>query len=440
MTISAVRATTTGPDAGCLAVLRDHGLRYAVLRPSRGADDDTDVLIGTEDLQQALDLLCSRGFVEEPAFGRGSHRFLVGLEGGTFVRLDLVTALDFGPLTAWSSEMARACLGRSVRGADGVSRLDPRDEFWVTVLHLIADDGAEPRGSHRLDRLTGLAADAAADPVEDWHRSSAPLLPGPVTATDLVRTCAEGDASAVGEALWAIRRDVRRRCLTDELGRHGARRIVGLGTLRATERIRQWRGRRGLLVAVLGPDGAGKSTLLDAIGSAWLWPHQRVYFGLWPDAHGSSSLTQAFWPLRRPFRAVHRYARGWLGGLRGRLVLFDRYVYDAAAPPRGRWPRLKRLYFAILLRCVPAPDLAVLLDAPGDVLFARKGELTPRILDDNRHAIAAHVRGVQQRSGRPRVVTVDATQQPSAVADEVVAAIWLMAGARLQGERRGEGT
>jgi thymidylate kinase len=207
--------------------------------------------------------------------------------------------------------------------------------------------------------------------------------------------------------------------------------------LRATEPFRQWSGRRGLLVAVLGPDGAGKSTLLEAVDHTWPWPVRRVYLGLWPDAHGTTRVAGVLWPLRRPFRAMARYGIGWWAGLRGRLVLFDRYVYDAAAPPRGRHRTLKRWYFRVLLGCVPAPDVAVLLEAPGEVLHARKGEMTPSVLDANRVAISQHVHAVARRSGRPRVVVVDATQDRTAVAADVVAALWRLAADRLQEKTEG---
>lgn len=439
MTTAAATHAPLRPEHDSLAGLRVHRIRHAVIRPSRGPADDLDVLVAPDDLAAALRLLRADGFVEVPAFGRGTHRFLVRLEGRRFVHLDVVTSLDFGPLSLWPSGLARACLARAVPGpGDDVPRLDPRDEFWVTVLHLLADDGKQPRGSHRLGRLATLAPAAASEPLADWHRAASVVLPPSTTPEQLLEQCVGAEADEVGEALSRLRRDVRRRCLVAAYGSRGAARIGEVVALRATERFRQWPGRRGLLVTVLGPDGAGKSTLVQAIESAWLWRTQRVYFGLWPDAHDSNAAARALWPLRRPLRAVRRYGVGVLGAARGRLVVFDRYVYDAAVPPRGRFRVLKRLYFSVLLHSVPAPDLAVLLEAPGAVLHARKGEMTPRILDEDRDAIAAHVRAVHRRAGRPRVLAVDATQGPADVADQVVAAIWQLAVERL-GRRTGGG-
>jgi thymidylate kinase len=431
MTTAAATHAPVRPEHDSLAALRVHRLRHAVLRPSHDPTDDVDVLVAPDDVATALRLLRADGFVEVPAFGRGTHRFLVRLEGRRFVQLDVVTSLDFGPLSLWQSGMARACLARAVPGPDDVPRLDPRDEFWATLLHLVADDGKQPRGSHRLDRVASLAPAAASEPLDDWHRAVSAILPRSTTPDQLVRQCAGAEADEVGQTLSRLRADVRRRCLAAAYGSRGAARIGEVASLRATERFRQWPGRRGLLVTVLGPDGAGKSTLVQAVEGAWLWPTQRVYFGLWPDAHDSNAVARALWPLRRPLRAVRRYGVGVLGAARGRLVVFDRYVYDAAVPPRGRLRVLKRLYFSLLLHSVPAPDLAVLLEAPGAVLHARKGEMTPRILDEDRDAIAAHVQAVHRRAGRPRVLRVDATQGAADVADQVVAAIWQMASERL---------
>jgi len=429
MTTIAAAQATTRPEHHGLAALRGHRLSHAVLRPPRGPDDDVDVLVAPEDLPGVLELLRADGFVEVPAFGRGTHRFLVRLEGRTFVHLDVVTTLDFGPLSLWPSGMERACLSRAVEGPDGVPHLDPRDELWVTLLHLVTDDGKEPRGSQRLDRLAGLVGAAATAPLADWHRAVSAVLP--TTPERLLGRCVGAAPAEVGDVLSGLRATARRRCLRAAYGSRGAAQVGRVALLRATERLRQWPGRRGLLVTVLGPDGAGKSTLVDAVGEAWPWPHQRVYFGLWPDAHDSHAVAKALWPLRRPLRAVRRYGVGQLAAARGRLVLFDRYTYDAAVPPRGRLQGLKRLYFAVLLHSVPAPDLAVLLEAPGEVLHARKGEMTPRVLDENRDAIAAYVGAVHERSGRPRVLRVDATQGAADVADQVLAAIWQMAAARL---------
>lgn len=421
-----------------LHALETSGLPWCLVRPPRDDKDDLDVLVTAADLDRAIDLLTELGLVEEPSYGRGSHRFLVGYDGSGFVEVDLVTRLDFGPLHAWRSEMAEACLERTVR-VDGTRSMHPVDEFWATTLHLLVDDGADPADTHRLARLAELA-DQVDEPLEnrEWCTVLQPLLPAGLTCRDVVEI-QQDHASAAdrGHTMAFIRRTARRRCVMASLTRRNS--LSGLvlaGWLRTTEPVRQWRGRRGLLVAVLGPDGAGKSTLLERVGQTWRWPHQRIYFGLWPDLRHPGRVAAVLWPLRRPLRATSRYVFGRVASGRGRLVLFDRYVYDAAVRPRGCHQRLKRLYFQVLLRCAPAPDLVVLLDAPGEVLFARKGEMDPTLLDAHRSAVSAHVHGLRGRSGRPHIVTIDATQTPSQVSSEATRAIWTLAAARLRGAKR----
>lgn len=426
------------PFPSSLAALVSSPARWCLLRPPRDRDDDVDLLVDPADLTQVLAQLRDLGFVEEPGYGRGTHRFLVGLHNGVFTRVDLVTSLDFGPLHTWRSGMARTCLARSTR-VGGVPRLQPVDEFWVTALHLLADDGARVTERRRWAEVPELSHLPASEPGhDDWHAAVDRLLPARELHVALAGALTDlaGGADRADD-LTRMRQTVRRCCLTAAARHRGpALGMVQSVWLRATEPARQWRGRRGLLVAVLGPDGAGKSTLLERLGRSWAWPHQRIYFGLWPDVRGGGRLAPALWPLRRPFRALTRYARGVVGSWRGRLVLFDRYVYDAAVPPRGSHRTLKRLYFQVLLHCAPAPDLVLLLEAPGELLFARKGEMDPATLDAHREAVSRHVHRLAGRSRRrPTVVVVDATRSPRKVADQAVEAVWSLAAARL--DRRG---
>jgi thymidylate kinase len=71
------------------------------------------------------------------------------------------------------------------------------------------------------------------------------------------------------------------------------------------------------------------------------------------------------------------------------VVLFDRhffadyYAYDIADAGLAR-PWSSRLHGLMLDRLYPKPDLLICLDAPADVLFARKGEGTPALLERRR--------------------------------------------------------
>jgi thymidylate kinase len=113
-----------------------------------------------------------------------------------------------------------------------------------------------------------------------------------------------------------------------------------------------------------------------------------------------------------------RWCRAQALRLRGRLVLFDRYACDALLP--ARWPlgprgRLRRW---LLGHACPAPQLIVVLDAPGEVLHARTGEHDPALLEAERRAYLRLARD------RARAIVVDATREPDRVRRDVTAAIW----------------
>lgn len=162
--------------------------------------------------------------------------------------------------------------------------------------------------------------------------------------------------------------------------------------------------KRGLAVALLGPDGAGKSTLAGGLAES-LAVEERVriiYAGPYPKAG------------RRPRRlpgigtglVIGRLTGGrakamWHRAL-GRTVIFDRHPYDALlAPPAKR--RRTDLRRAIIGRAGLPPDLILVLDAPAEVLFERKGEHDVPSLDEQRRRYASFA------ETRPNAVLLDTT-------------------------------
>ena len=107
---------------------------------------------------------------------------------------------------------------------------------------------------------------------------------------------------------------------------------------------------------------------------------------------------------------------------RGRVVVFDRHFFcdyyaTDIAPRTGRRPMLRRIHGYNLRRLYPRPDLVILLDAPAEVFFARKGEGTLESIELRRQEYLA------QADMFRSFVIVDARQPTDAVVAEVREAI-----------------
>jgi thymidylate kinase len=206
-------------------------------------------------------------------------------------------------------------------------------------------------------------------------------------------------------------------------------------------------------VALIGPDGAGKTTISRMLERAEAVPCKYLYMGI--DIPASNiALPTARWierlklrsrPGHRPAgpaprqprrtlrgwawayaRLVHRLADewfrqavSWIYQARGFVVLYDRhFAFDFAQEIAGAdEPLDRRLHRWCLQYLYPHPDLVLFLDAPGAVLFARKGESDVAELERRRQgflALGRHTSGF---------VRVDATRPTQEVYHDVVSHI-----------------
>ncbi|WP_083672453.1 nucleotidyltransferase family protein [Micromonospora sp. CB01531] len=406
-----VEAATAAPGLArsVLAGLDEAGVRWCLLRgglEALVAPGDLDLLVAPADLARAVAVITAHGLIRLTSHGRASHRFFLGLDAanGSWVELDLVTELAYGRHFELRTRATDQCLGRRVR-QDDVWVLAPGDEFWALLLHCVLDKGRF--ADHHLRRLRQLADHATLD---------GPLARAlPDRAARMLLAYWRVDCPAALPA-------VRRRLLSTWWRAHpasAARRLVGSTALRSIERPLQAWSRRGAGVALIGPDGSGKSTLAQAIESTFYFPVRRVYMGLWPSNEAPrSTAEQGIRILLRPFTVWRRYLAAVRHRALGRLVVFDRYVYDALLPPRGPLVWLKRPYFQLLSRLCPAPDVVLLLDVPGPVMHRRSGEYDPEHLERERE----QYRRLRRRV--PHLERVDADRAPELVLADALGRIW----------------
>jgi thymidylate kinase len=219
-------------------------------------------------------------------------------------------------------------------------------------------------------------------------------------------------------------------------------------------------------VALIGPDGAGKTTLTHMLESSGVLPFRYLYMGVEmsasnvalptsrlaarlrhsvrgavgrpaPQAHPSSAAPSQRHGRRSRARAAarlvnrlceewYRQVVSWYYQLRGYVVLYDRHFLFDFAPeiaPKP-WSLEQRIHAWCLTHLYPRPDLVIYLDAPGAVLFARKGESTVAELERRRQGF------LSQGARFPNFVRVDATRPLPEVYQDVTAHVIRVAGGR----------
>ena len=213
-------------------------------------------------------------------------------------------------------------------------------------------------------------------------------------------------------------------------------------------------------IALIGPDGTGKSTISKKLQDLLPLPTKYIYMGINQEATNFTLPTTLLWkkikrvsgrqtdmggppdpnrlqPLpKNPLKRMARELKSglWIANLiaeewfrqfvtwyyisRGYVIIFDRhfyfdyYKYHIANNRAGR-TFSERVHGFVLNHLFPKPDLVIFLDAPAEVLFARKQEGTVELLEQRRQEY------IQFQDKVKRFVTVDTTQSVDEVANQV---------------------
>jgi thymidylate kinase len=261
----------------------------------------------------------------------------------------------------------------------------PHVEFACYLIKRIVKGDLDDEQGRRLAELYRQAPEGCRREVARfWAAGSSALI---------VAAAESGDWAPVRGSLARLGREARRRAAL----RHPWRAVRGwLGRLAG--RVKQlYRPDTGLEVVVLGPDGAGKSSVVQAVRQGLESAFFRTSRCRFPPAVLSRLLRRPEPPPeKRPHGSPPRsllasvvralgywflyYSPGYWVTVRpalarGTLVLHDRHLIDALVDPlRYRYGGPGWL-LRLIWRLVPGPGLVVLLDAPPEVLQARKQEV-----------------------------------------------------------------
>ncbi len=396
------------------ASLEGRGLRWTLLRvPSSLAapTGDVDILVAPEDSAALSEAARKLGFVALPGWESAPDLILVRYDRASdrWLLLDVSTSVSFRSPRSWQLPEATEQVLRRRRLSDGIALPAEADAFWLLLLHCLLDKGRV--ASHYRPRLRRLAPAAMESPLGAAVCAAA----GPAFAQrEFVAAAEAGDTEALLELGVRLTDQLRRRRPLTERWQ-----VLLSRAVRVARRPLLLRRRKGMSLALLGPNGVGKSTAAAALQRSLPFEVRIVYMGMWklPDKErGRVAVVMEI--ATRPLRIWHRYLKAQYHQFRGRVVVFDRYVYDALLPPSPPLLMAKRAYFLFLAHVLPRPRAAVFLDVAGDVAYGRKPEAPPDELESERRLYGELVR----RSFA--VELVDAGADADTVRAEITTIVW----------------
>ena len=405
------------------------GVPFLVLRNYEGLPDftsnDIDVLVNPAALRRAeATLLLTARETGFHLVNRGEFAtlalYLASRQSNAQAHFDLFTDLKW---RGFDFLDCRAFLARRVnRGLFAIPH--PAHEAATNLLaHFIFT------GQVKEKYRAGIAAGFRAEPGVATDLLARTY--GHCLAASLVAAGARGDWPLIEELAPVLRRAIILRQLALH-PLHTAGSLVRDGARFVRRLVRP----PGLTVVLCGADGSGKSTAaLSAIeglsgtfspakGRQFHWKppvfsgRRQAARGLVSDPHAEPARSG---PASLLFFAVHwvEFLLGWPlkicpSTFHGGLVLIDRYYFDFLVDQLRYRMRVPPGLVRLGYRCLPKPDLVLLLDAPMEVLQARKQEVPRAETQRQREVFLDLVRCL------PNGRVIDAAQPAEQVASAVV--------------------
>ena len=410
------------PDAGevhpvlrtLFGALELRGLSWSLLRvPSSVAapTGDVDMLVAAADAGGLRSVARECGFITLPGWESAPDLIFVRYDrpSDRWLLLDVSTSVSFRSPRAWRLPGATGHVLRGRLVNEGIALPADADHFWLLLLHCLLDKRCIP--AHYRARLRRLAPAGLSSPL---MASLAAAAGDDAAPYELVHAALADDVDTLLALGTRLATALKRRRSVGERGRTQLSRMI-----RWARKPTLLRRRTGVSVALIGPNGVGKSTAAAALAQSLPFDVRVIYMGMWKHSNRHRSRIGVIMEIViRPARIWCRYLRAVYHQLRGRMVVFDRYVYDALLPPTPPLVLPKRAYFFLLTRILPRPRATVFLDVDGNVAYERKGESCPDRLDLERRLYGEMI----ARSFR--VDLVDASATADEVRAEITTILW----------------
>lgn len=391
------------------ASINGAGIHYLVLRnydllPDEIIRGDIDLLVSPHDAKALQSILKDMGFLVIPDIFPHVFALFYNVKSGFLVKLDIIDRFVFGRRISISfpGEYEELVLKRRIF-SKGIYIPSPEDEVFLLLLHCLGDKGfIQPSYREKLQKLISFSLDTG------YLECFLSRVFGQEVSQRVLRR--------ISEKCYIDVIRLRHQLIIYLIGKLNVQNFFVLLKILKQKFTRKILGRKGLKIALLGPDGSGKTTIAQRIRDRrifdvktvymgqnnFLLPTRRLLFGILKKMGKSrifenrellSSSQEGMFSVKGksrnvivPFRffldLMDLYLRyffyDYLYCRKGFMVINDRYVYDMLVGeekiqklPLVRW---------MILSLFPSPDFLFCLDAPVEKMYARKNEHSLEIL------------------------------------------------------------